>query len=570
MIYSKMIEKEEDLHCSLKHQLPILMVNCDANLKKNERLLCPECMENLESIAQLMSFKKINQYIQEIQNYKKEYIEDVIKINTKQIEQLQKEFQKLKSNVIQQLDILTGNIDEWIKNVQIIGQENVTYSFFDELENIISKTKANDFNQNLIIDQINQINQTWYQKIIIKLNFENELCDDILKQLGKLDQIKENILKSEKLQILQNHEQNQFKKQQIMDEQVELKLIDDSNKQSSKCNAIVFDSTGSIMISCDKEQIKIWNLDQGRFTKQSSYTAHKSDVTCLEYSKNNNNFISGSLDKKIICWKQINQKEWKFSEPYECENKIYCFILNKQEDQLILGGVNLQIQIWQVDFIKNEMSFLYSLDKHGNSIFSLSFNQYETVLVSCGYHEFILWEKGLEGKWEYKDILEQIKYLLINLLQCITQHTQIECSKNEILLLISPKKIIFTHDQQLLWVPLDLYINDLFVFESQNGAFQLNSSKTITLIRNHQCQDSDYFPILYNKDRNIIMIRHKHHIYLIRELNDLRLLQNQIFNVMKFMGPQPMMDNIQFIGIQKVNNIQHMRYYLNKSIGIQK
>ncbi|CAD8215299.1 unnamed protein product [Paramecium octaurelia] len=212
MIYSKMIEKEEDLHCSLKHQLPILMVNVDAKLKKNERLLCTECMENLESTAQLMSFKKISQNIREIQKQKKECIEDVINTSIKQIEQFQKELQILKSNVIQQLDILIGNIDEWIKNVQIIGQENVTYSFYDELENIINKTKPNQSNQEFIIDQINQINQTWYHKLFIKLSLfkqfeESELCEDILKKITKFDQLKENIKVSEKQEILQKNQQ---------------------------------------------------------------------------------------------------------------------------------------------------------------------------------------------------------------------------------------------------------------------------------------------------------------------------------------------------------------------------
>ncbi|CAD8114619.1 unnamed protein product [Paramecium primaurelia] len=48
----------------------------------------------------------------------------------------------------------------------------------------------------------------------------------------------------------------------------------------------------------------------------------------------------------------------------------------------------------------------------------------------------------------------------------------------------------------------------------------MNSNKTITLIKKDEYEDNDLFPIIHNKDRNLILIRHKHHIYLIRQLKD--------------------------------------------------
>ncbi|CAD8107897.1 unnamed protein product [Paramecium sonneborni] len=116
-----MKETEEDLFCSLKHKLPVLMIACDKDLKKNQRLLCSLCMENLESKTPLMSFKKALENIQ---------------------------------------DSLIGNSNEWIKQVQICGQTNVTYSFLDETEKLITQTKLEQMTQHSIIDQINQIKLT--------------------------------------------------------------------------------------------------------------------------------------------------------------------------------------------------------------------------------------------------------------------------------------------------------------------------------------------------------------------------------------------------------------------------
>ncbi|CAD8130605.1 unnamed protein product [Paramecium sonneborni] len=166
MIQSKMIEKMEDLFCSLNHKLPVLMISCDKDLKNNQRLLCSLCMENLESKTQIMSFKKTLENIEQNQQSKKESVENVLMINIKQLEQLQKTLHQLKSNVVQQLDYMIGNANEWIKQIWICGQSNVTYSLFDEIEKLITQTKLDQFNQQSIIDQINQISQSQNQKFI--------------------------------------------------------------------------------------------------------------------------------------------------------------------------------------------------------------------------------------------------------------------------------------------------------------------------------------------------------------------------------------------------------------------
>ncbi|CAD8159137.1 unnamed protein product [Paramecium pentaurelia] len=208
----------------------------------------------------------------------------------------------------------------------------------------------------------------------------------------------ENDNKKQKELIQVYIQQNQQKQQLMILKQVQLKLIDDSLQQSGYCQAIVFDKTGSIMISCNNEEIKILNFELGRLKLINTYSKHKEFVTFLVYSKLRNNFISGSFDKTILCWQQTNQKEWKCSQPFQQHNDYANFLmLNKQEDQLISGGSDNSIKVWNIDFIKNELNFQQSLDQHRNSVFSFSFNSSETVLVSCGYDEYSY------GRKEYKE-----------------------------------------------------------------------------------------------------------------------------------------------------------------------
>ncbi|CAD8198464.1 unnamed protein product [Paramecium pentaurelia] len=85
-----MIEYEDELTQCLKHKVPILMINCDKQIKRNQRLLCSECMKNLESTVQLMSFQKVFDDIRETQKQKIEVVENEITISIKHIENIKK------------------------------------------------------------------------------------------------------------------------------------------------------------------------------------------------------------------------------------------------------------------------------------------------------------------------------------------------------------------------------------------------------------------------------------------------------------------------------------------------
>ncbi|CAD8117859.1 unnamed protein product [Paramecium primaurelia] len=375
------------------------------------------------------------------------------------------------------LDSLKPLVNQITKNRIEIKEQKGTQTFFEQ--KIIEEKEESNKEKNILNMEIDSQNQQIKQS------------DSILNEVKCI----KNIISKQKEVLQVENEQKQLEQQLMMNEQFQFQLIYDSSQQFLQCYAIVFNKDGSIMITADSNLIKIWNFEQGRFKLSNSYTGHTNPIYCLVCSKKTNNFISGCSYYKIICWQQINQNEWKCSQPFQQHSDgVNCLLLNKQEDQLISGGLDYHIIVWQVDFMKNHLAYLYSLDNHSNSVCSLSFNQSETLLASCGFHEFIIWEKGLQGKLK-------LKY------------------KQDV---SSGYKIHFINDQQFIWVTKD----------KQNEVFQQNSNKTITLINNNECDDDFLFPIIHNKDRNVILVRHKHHIYLIRELKD------GIFNILASLNCQ--------------------------------
>ncbi|CAD8101950.1 unnamed protein product [Paramecium sonneborni] len=502
---SKMIEKDQDLCCSQNHNLPILMVISDKNFDSKQRLLCRECMENTDVNFNMMMFKKVLQEIEQNQERRKDFVESEIMKNVKRLHRLHNVLIQLRSNVIQNLDKLIINSSEWINDLYLTGQQNMIYSFFGELEKLIDKTITNDIDINSLIKQILSINYSWNQKILNGLSFfstfkESEICTQLLKDIRTENQQQEikTSLSIKQFEIPYNSTNKQFVFQNDSikfsdQQQVEFKFIEHLGSQVRQCWAIVFNKTGSIMVSTDNRDIKIWNFTQGRLKLQNTFQVHKNDVKCLVYSKKFNSFISGSLDQTIICWKQINQNDWKWSFPiYSHTSDVYCLLLNQQENELISGEHDSSIKIWNVDFINNKLTYLYSLNKQSSLSYQLSLNQSETMMVQCNFEEFTIWEKGQTLKWCFK-----YKKPAPNGL-----------------------KVLFLNDYQFLWVTRDKNIDQILVFEQVDGVFIQNYKRKIQLLQNDQCEDDPFFPIVYNLYKNMILVRHKYQIYIIRKQKD--------------------------------------------------
>ncbi|CAD8215341.1 unnamed protein product [Paramecium octaurelia] len=265
--------------------------------------------------------------------------------------------------------------------------------------------------------------------------------------------------------------------QQLMDKQVEFKLFDDSTKQSSQCYDIAFDKSGLIMISCCIKQIKIWNFEKGKLNLQNSYETHQKAITCLVYSSKKNSFISG-------CWQQIIKRSVSF---HNLTNNIMKLLIVQYQ-------INKRINLYQEEVILKQQIGWQILQR-------MSWFSYipQINIPTLFIHQVLI---NLKLYWH----------------QVGTENLQF--GKKDQRIKAAGYKIHFINDQQIFWLPMNHYINELLVFELQNGDFSNNQNKTITFIRNYESQDKTYFPIMHNKDRNVRLTRHKQHIYLIREFND--------------------------------------------------
>ncbi|CAD8127568.1 unnamed protein product [Paramecium sonneborni] len=482
MIQQQMIELGKQLNCRENHNQPIHMVIFDKKLKGQESLLCNICMETFESDSKMIGFKKVLQMIEDNQNSTVDNIQKVIQVDLDLIEQFQNELHTIKSSIINQLDQVISYFENWIKSLNQIKKFNSQYSFYDELELLINNTSK----QEQIRDSIKALNNSYYSKINLQLsNLKN------LELQSQCDKYLQNWNLSHQIQVIDNSIKQAAQKYQIT-------LIDDSITQSNQCNAISFNSSGSLMISASNKDIKVWNFDQGKLKEITTLKAHTENICCLLFSQKSNSFISAGGNNSIRCWKQINEKKWKSSLSYEKHSQwIKCLILNQSEKELFSGGDDYSIKIWSIDLIQNELTYLYSLDQHTGHVYSLCFNQSENILASCGGdNQIIIWNKDNKQKWQFMYV--------------VTQTIQ-----------ESGCRLCFINDNQFIWVTGKDVSNDcISIFQLRDGKYQENLDKQVQLIKNDQIWDCTLYPIFYNKEKSLMIVRHKFHVYLIKISND--------------------------------------------------
>ncbi|CAD8146606.1 unnamed protein product [Paramecium octaurelia] len=259
---------------------------------------------------------------------------------------------------------------------------------------------------------------------------------------------------------------------------IKLQLIDQSVKQWEKCQGIAFDYSGSIMVSTEKNDIKVWSFLNGTIKIQNTLYGHTDQAQCLVLA--------------------IGLNEWICSQPYQQHTDYVIFILlNSNEDLLFSGSFDKSNKVWKVDLNQNKLKFLYSLNNHNNDVVSLSLNESENLLVSCakGYNQIIIWERKEEGKFEFQYF--------------VTQPFQ-----------EYGHKIKFIKENQFILITNANQIDKIFIFERIEGVFQVNQSKTIHLMTNNKIYDEYHFPIIYNKVRGLIVLRYKMFIYILKEFND--------------------------------------------------
>ncbi|CAK94499.1 unnamed protein product (macronuclear) [Paramecium tetraurelia] len=437
-----MIENENDLVCSL-HKQPAVMVNLDSQLDLNYRLLCNQCIDFVEPGSKVVGFKKAVQMMEEKRMIIQQFLENMIDVDFKHVEQLYNQIMALKQQLVLSLD---------------------------------QRKQQTDQNEKINLqNQIKKINNAWSTKFKLYLGqFQQypqyQKCQEILNEINQSDDsIQQKGLGPTKLV-----------------------RIDESTEQQEKCKAIAFDPTGKIMISTSDNDIKVWNFEQGKITLINTLQGHQKHIYCLIYSKVQNCFVSGASDDTIRLWKGQNNNQWESSQEYqEHKDPIYCLILTEKEDQLISGSIDQSIKVWMVDFNENKLQCLYSLVEHTAFVVSLSLNESEQDLVSCGFDgTIIIWRKGQNNQWKFQQVVT-------NSLQEQGRHVK------------------FLNESSFIW--LAYKSNYVCVFESSEGVYQENIEKRVEFKKDNQAQINwPYFPVVYNKDRNLLCLRHIFHICILK------------------------------------------------------
>ncbi|CAK70435.1 unnamed protein product (macronuclear) [Paramecium tetraurelia] len=474
MLKSKMIENEIQLQCALKHNQKIVQVLLNPQLQRDQRLLCGQCLQTININGKAIVYKDILEIIQEQQQIKLEQVYNLIK------SQILTQLNLLKSNVIQQFEFIQCAVQDWINNLQLLCQQYQQYSFHDELENFINN-KGIYFDQNELLQRISKEQNIWYSKVTSKL--------DLFNQFQEQEKCKE-MLENNKLMI-QKLNVNFNQQIEISEDDIKLKQTELSVKQQGSCLSIAFNSSDSIMVSTNKSLINVWNFNNGKLELSQQLKYHEGWINSLVFSKRQNLFLSCSSDQTIRVWKSYGQNEWISSIPYQQHtDKVLCMILNQNEDELFSGSLDYRINSWKLDLDKNELQYQYSLDKHNNGVYSLSLNQKSNIQ----HHALQARIKQLFGK-EDKIIKWNSNTLLNNLFKALDQR-----------FCLSKRISLFGY---LIVIKLMKY-----------GVFQENTEKKLKLNSDNVNMEMFQFPLVYNKNRNLMVLRHKIFIYIIRELKN--------------------------------------------------
>ncbi|CAD8081465.1 unnamed protein product [Paramecium primaurelia] len=501
MFKPKMIENENNLHCQNKHGQPVHLVVLDPKLDKKQRLLCTECMENFESDAKTIGFKKIIQIIED--NIKKT-MSDLEGITQQTVQQLQicnRSIQELKAYFMKLFDSLISIVEDWTQNLFALTQQSKQYSFYDELDSFIKKqNNINDSN----ITLINNINRSWMAKL---LKILNQYIQD--KDKVNFNEQNKNLQTSFVQFIHKKVKQNQSQ------------LINLLNKVwDVKIQFLIL--LGQLWYQLNRKILKYGAFQTEKFNQQTY------------------------CDTTIRCWKQQDSSDWISSQPYKQHTDfVICLLLNSNEDLLFSGSDDKLIKVWKVDFDQNILTYIYSLYQHYKEVFALSLNQSETLLVSCagGDNEIIIWERREQDKYEFKNFVKQ----------------SIECYGF---------KVKFIKDNQFIWISGGKVINKFYVFELKEGIFQENQEKTIQLFRNNYIFDDYCFPIMYNQEKNLIIVRHKTHIYIFKEMKDGKFKILDYLNCNTYFIYGTITNNGQYLIYGMINrkDFQHMNYQIHEQL----
>ena len=381
------------------------------------------------------------------------------------------------------------------KNAKMEEMINSLLNYFDNKK---IKLEEKEKNVNLIIIS----NKKDISNVELRINGKNKLCEEIIEKLIK--EIKNLKEENKKLELrIKNIENNKLKNNKIQLTHCNLKQIYSIEAHNDSINSLSqFPSGNLISVSSDKS-IKIY--DNNFNIIQNISNAHDKDIIDLNI-KDENNFVTCSLDQNIKTWIKKENKEknlYTFNLNQTINNAhnesiykiIYCLNGN-----IISCGKDNKIKIWEENN-NNKYNCIKELI-HGCCIYSILLLKDKNLLISSGRDGMKFWDLNI-----YKDIF-QIKSVI--------------CWNRNALKRIDDDKIIIGGDDD--GIIKIISINEKKIIKEINNRFEClgiciiekkgifligGVSKEIKIYRcdNHECIQ-------------IIKEAHNHYILGINELKD--------------------------------------------------
>ncbi|CAD8100895.1 unnamed protein product [Paramecium sonneborni] len=478
------IYQMSDINIQCKnHNKPIRKVIMEKSAEKNQRLLCDLCLkqnrfdklEDFQTIQQSINFQKIKKF---------ESFKDFSQSYSLKLLQIEDSFSNMKTKILKNLSQISSQIEDLKKKADLLLQEDLSINIEEDIQDLL-------FNK---WDDI--INDTYK-------NIQKEKEEIIQKIQRELDDFKDfqesGIIKRQLEQFAQLNQNSQVT---IIDDSLYLQLIDNTNLQVEPCNAISINQSGSLLATSKDTKIIIWRLENRIMNKYSRLEQiHEKSIYCLIFSQKQDSLISASEDKSICCWKRIDENKWHPSQLYQKHTgAVTCMILTENEKQLISGSTDQSLIIWDIDFNKNIIQFKSQLKSTSGDVEGLTINSQQNILASSHKNKSInIWRKMKNDQWvsEKATLVSQISSVLYG------------------------SRICFLKNSHLIWVISESSGSDyICVFQEINGKFVENLKLQISLAQNSQEIDFYLFPIIQNLQKNILIIKQKEKIYIIKQSTD--------------------------------------------------
>ncbi|CAD8081345.1 unnamed protein product [Paramecium sonneborni] len=438
------------------HQNQQIIGICIGSNCQYQRPYCHDCLHNhVQHFNKLISLEHLNEWIQK---------------RVAVINDLQKNAQECKS-------VLDSLINIFIPYFNI----NLEQSGISEIDNIIKGLCKVEVFESQFFNHLNQLIQEIKQ-----------IIEEILKQSkSQTDQQQVIKVQAQQPQIMQSLIQEQNNQVNILKPNLKpftFELIKQNTiQQDEYCYAIAFNKDSSIVVAGCKEKINVYQHKEGKLDQIQVLCEHQDNVFTLNFMRNTNDFVSGSLDKLIIIWQMNGNNQWNCQLKLNGHsNSIFCLLLNNNDDLIVSGSSDKQIKFW---IKQNQWLCQQTITDHTREVYSLSLNDQQNKVISCSKdcQIFVIEQSQLDKKWS---VIQKIKVEKFGYRLC------------------------FINDNQFTFQPL--FGEQMQIYEIDCNTKQYRKTKEI-IVKCGSISENNLFPQQYLKSKCLLVNKNGKHVNLMRK-----------------------------------------------------